>query len=280
MAAPAQAPPRGALGTYETFAPFYDAFTRDYPYDEWLGDLEGWARESGLAGRRLLDVACGTGNSFMPMLDRGYEVVACDLSPSMAARARAKAAGRAHVTVADMRHLPWRDRFDLITCVDDSMNYLLSTGDLVAALRSMAKALAPGGLAGFDTNSLAAYRTGFATELSLEADGTRFRWRGEGDGRMEPGGVAAAAIELLVPGAEPLPIGRHVQRHHPVATVRAACEEAGLELLGVRGAAPDGGLDARPDELGHQKIAFLTSRHQPRGEGVTTWSGTSANHRS
>lgn len=268
MATSTKAPAPGALGTYETFAPFYDSFTRHYPYDEWLGDLEGWARESGLRGRRLLDVACGTGNSFMPMLARGYEVVACDISPEMAARARIKAQGRAHVTVADMRALPWRGRFDLVTCVDDSMNYLLSTGDLVAALRGMALALAPEGLAVFDTNSLAVYRTGFASELSLEADGTRFRWCGEGDSAMAPGGLAAATIELLMPGSEPLPVGRHVQRHHPVATVLAACRAAGLEVLGVRGAAPEGGLDPVPDELGHQKIAFMTSR----GRNERGWS--------
>lgn len=260
MAPPSQAPPQGVLGTYETFAPFYDAFTSEYPYDEWLGDLEQWARESGVPGRRLLDVACGTGNSFLPMLARGYEVVGCDLSPSMLARARAKAAGRAQVVAADMRALPWRERFDLVTCIDDSMNYLLSTADLVAALHSICKALAPGGLAMFDTNSLAAYRTGFASELSLEADGNRFRWRGEGDVLHEPGELAAATIELLVPGAAPVPIGRHVQRHHPVAVVRAACAEAGLELLGVRGADPDGGLDPEPDEGRHMKIAFMTRR--------------------
>jgi SAM-dependent methyltransferase len=259
-----------ALGTYETFAPFYDAFTADYPYDEWLGDLEGWAREAGLAGRRLLDVACGTGNSFLPMLARGYEVVGCDLSPAMLARARAKAGGRARVVVADMRALPWRGRFHLATCIDDSLNYLLTTHDLVAALRGIGRALTPGGLAVFDTNSLGAYRTGFAGELSLEADGNRFRWRGEARSDHEPGALAAATIDLLVPGAEPVAIGRHVQRHHPVATVRAACAEAGLELLGVRGADPDGGLDPRPDELRHQKIAFLARRPaEPSAEPTT-----------
>jgi SAM-dependent methyltransferase len=256
----AQTPEQTALGTYETFAPFYDAFTAGYPYDEWLGDLEGWAREAGLGGRRLLDVACGTGNSFLPMLARGYEVVGCDLSPAMLARARAKAGGRARVAVADMRALPWRGRFDLATCIDDSLNYLLTTRDLVTALRSIGHSLMPGGLTVFDTNSLGAYRTGFADELTLEADGSSFRWRGEATEDHEPGALAAASIELLVPGAEPLEIGRHVQRHHPVATVRAACAEAGLELLGVRGARPEGGLDPEPDELRHQKIAFLARR--------------------
>jgi SAM-dependent methyltransferase len=261
VAPPTQAGNPDVLGTYESFAPFYDSFTAEYPYDEWLGDLEGWARECGLRGRRLLDVACGTGNSFLPMLARGYEVVGCDLSPGMLARARAKARGRAEVVAADMRALRWSERFDLVTCIDDSMNYLLSTADLVAALHGMRRALAPGGLAVFDTNSLATYRTGFSSEFSLEADGNRFRWRGEGSGSHQPGALAAATIELLPPGAaEPVIVGRHVQRHHPVAVVRAACAEAGLELLGVRGAHPDGGLDPDPDEERHLKIAFMTRR--------------------
>lgn len=259
--------PASALGTYEDFAPFYDAFTSDYPYDEWLADLEGWAREAGIPGRRLLDVACGTGNSFMPMLERGYHVTGCDLSPSMAVRARAKAGGRAAVEVADMRSVPWHARFDLVTCIDDSLNYMLSTEDLVAALRSIRRALAPGGVAVFDTNSLFAHRTTYKSDVVLDADGSRFRWRAEGGG-TGAGELAAARVELLVPGADPLPVGRHVQRHHPVGTVRAACAEAGLELLGVRGSLPDGGLDPEPDEERNQKIAFLTAV-QGRERGVT-----------
>jgi SAM-dependent methyltransferase len=266
MHAPAKAPPEGALGTYETFAPFYDAFTSDYPYDEWLGDLEAWARHSGLSGRRLLDVACGTGNSFLPLLARGYEVVGCDLSPSMVVRARAKAAGRARVEVADMRALPWRGRFDLVTCVDDSLNYLISDADLVASLRSMARALAPGGRVVFDTNSRITHQTSYSSDIRLDADRNRFSWRGEASGPDEVGEIGAATVELLVPGAEPVFAGRHVQRHYPIATVRAACAEACLELLGVRGSLPVG-LDPEPDEDRHQKIAFLAARPQTR-EGV------------
>ena len=260
MSSARNAPAAGALGTYESFAPFYDAFTADYPYGEWVGDLERWALSSGLRGRRALDVACGTGNSSLPLLERGYEVTGCDLSPAMLARARSKFGAQARLVAADMRALPFRGGFDLVTCIDDSVNYLLSEADLVAALRGIRRALAPGGRAVFDSNSLAAYRTGFSSEAELAAGGSRFRWRGEGDGRLEPGGLAAAAVELVVDGGGSVPLGRHVQRHHPIATVRAACAEAGLEVLGVRGAAPDGGLDPEPDEERHQKIAFMTAR--------------------
>src|SRR5918999_1163154 len=103
-----------ALSAYEGLAPFYDELTAAYDYESWLDGLEALALEHGLAGRRLLDVACGTGKSFLPMLRRGYEVTACDLSPAMVALAREKAPpGEADLLVADMRELPRLGEFDL-----------------------------------------------------------------------------------------------------------------------------------------------------------------------
>src|SRR3954447_12132766 len=95
--------PDQALEAYDGLAPHYDAFTAGYDYERWLDALEELAHEHGLVGRRLLDVACGTGKSFLPMHDRGYEVVACDLSPGMVSRAREKAPAGIDLFVADMR---------------------------------------------------------------------------------------------------------------------------------------------------------------------------------
>ena len=256
-----------AFATYEAFAPFYDRFTADHGHEDWMADVEALALDHGLRGRRLLDVACGTGNSFMPMLRRGYEVTACDLSPAMVARARRKLAGGGEVVVADMRSLPWRGRFDLATCVDDAINYLLSVADVVAALRSMRQALVPGGLLVFDVNSLATYRTGFAGELTLDCDGTSFRWVGEATELMPPGAMAAATIEVVEPHNEPIPIGRHVQRHYSIDEIRLACEEAGLESLEFRGLVPGGGLVPDPDEEIHTKIVCVAVRRGVRGRG-------------
>ncbi len=244
---------------YDAFAPFYDAFTADYNHDSWMGDVERWARESGLVGRRVLDVACGTGASFVPMLRRGYDVTACDISPAMVALAREKLGPRGDVVVADMRDLPWRERFDLVTCVDDSMNYMHSEADLVAALSSIRDALVPGGILVFDTNSLATYRSVFAGHFTVDAGPNRFVWHGEGSEFMPPGELAAVSISRVTrEGTQP--VGRHVQRHHPVDVLREACELAGLECQGFRGQVPGGGLTADPDEETNTKIVCMAAR--------------------
>ena len=244
---------------YDAFAPFYDAFTADYNHDSWMADVEAWAREAGLRGTQVLDVACGTGASFVPLVRRGYEVCACDISPAMVSRAREKLGRDGEVVVADMRDLPWRERFDLVTCVDDSMNYMLCEADLVAALSSMRDALVPGGMLVFDTNSLATYRSVFAGHFTVDAGPNRFLWEGEGSEFMPAGEIASVSIWRIGPDGN-VPVGRHVQRHHPIAELQDACELAGLDCLGFRGQVPGGALTADPDEESNTKIVCMAAR--------------------
>src|SRR4051794_16241113 len=119
---------------YELLAPFYDLYTENYGHDRWLASIEAIALEHGLRGSRLLDVGCGTGKSFLPMLARGYEVTAFDISPAMVSRARDAATGtRAEVLVADARELPELGRFDIAIALDDALNYMLGDDELRAA---------------------------------------------------------------------------------------------------------------------------------------------------
>ena len=122
-----------ATRAYAVLAPAYDLLTAEYAYGPWLTAIERVARENGLAGHRLLDVGCGTGKSFLPLLERGFQVTACDISPDMVELAQRKAGRRVDVHVADMRRLPVFGEFDLITCIDDAINHLLSAGEVADA---------------------------------------------------------------------------------------------------------------------------------------------------
>src|ERR1044072_1556324 len=105
MGAVVQPESQGAEEAYEAVAPVYDDFTAHHDYELWLGNLLPKLRYHGLRGRRLLDVGCGTGKSFLPMLERGWEGTACDISPSMLGVARAKVGTAVQLSVADMHEL-------------------------------------------------------------------------------------------------------------------------------------------------------------------------------
>lgn len=222
---------------------------------------------SGLAGRRLLDLACGTGSSFLPFLRRGFSVTGCDASESMLALAAAKAPG-AELVQCDIRSLPDLGSFDLVTCFDDSLNYLLDEADLTAAFAGMESALAPGGVVVFDLNSLLAYRTTFAGPSVSEWDETVFAWRGSCSPDSLPGCEAEAVLDVFAPYDGDL-YSRvttiHRQRHFPRSSVLASLDEAGLECMSVHGVLPDCSLVEPADEAVHPKVVY-TATHRRGGD--------------
>ena len=248
--------------TYKRLAPFYDELTREHDYDGWTRHLEARALEFGVSGRRLFDAACGTGKSFMPFLERGYSVTGCDISAEMVALARAKAPA-ADLFVRDIRDLDPLGSFDLITCLDDSLNYLIDDADLEAALASLAGNLAHDGVLVFDLNTLSTYRTTFGRDMTLDGPDVFLAWRGQCDEDEEPGCVAELIIEAFSETPEGLftrVTTRHIQRHHRREEVESALACAGLRAVGVFGLLPDGSLDTLADDHLHHKLVYYAQR--------------------
>lgn len=262
---------QSAEEAYGCLAPFYDELTREHDYDAWTAHLEHAALRAGLRGRALLDAACGTGKSFIPLLRRGYEVTAFDLSPGMVERAREKAP-EADVFVEDLRTLGAVGSFNLITCLDDSLNYLTGAGELDRALAALAANLAPGGVLVFDLNTLRTYRTTFARDATQDGGGLFLAWRGGCREDAEPGCAATLTVEAFRSKGDGLyerVTSEHRQRHHPRAAVERALARAGLCPTGVFGQLPDGSLDAAAGEETHHKLVYLAG-HRPVKGGENT----------
>jgi len=252
---------RWAEIAYEAIAPVYDDFTAHHDYQLWLGELLEIAAAHGLRGRRLLDVGCGTGKSFIPMLERGWTVTACDVSPAMVDLAREKVGDAAELAVADMRQLPRFGEFDLVWCLDDAVNYLLDTDELTRALAGMRANLGPGGLLIFDVNLIQTYRNFFSEEVVVERDGRRLIWRGRGSPDLAPGSLVEASFEVesLEDGRTAIAPELHRQRHFLDGEIRDALRAADLELLDSYGHGEDG-IPAQPlDEESHTKAIYIAS---------------------
>ncbi len=248
------------LDAYEAFAPVYNEFNHLNDYEMWVGRaLLPELEKHGLRKGRVLDVGCGTGRAFAPLLSRGWKVRGCDLSPSMLERAKAEAGDEVELSVADMRELPVFGEFELVIALNDPVNYLMGEDDLERAFAGMRANLAAGGLVIFDCNSWSTYMSTYKTEIrEVEFEGRHWVWRGAGEVGGDP-----TMFESRIEGdgiEEPI---SHRERFRSEPEVRAAMSAAGLECLAVLGMEEVGGevvLSAPPDDERHYKIVYIGSK--------------------
>jgi SAM-dependent methyltransferase len=252
-----------AASAYDAFADHYDHFTAHHRYDLWCATIEQLALAAGLQGKRLLDAGCGTGKSFLPFLERGYDVTACDASWEMLAQARAKAGGRARLLHRDIRALDALGQFDLVCCLDDVINYLHTGVELHAAFAGLRRNLAPDGVLVFDANTLLAYRTFFASTSVVPAADRVVVWRGGATADFSPGDVAEATVEALERGPDDAWTStshQHLQRHHPEDLIRSTLTAVGFGAVHVEGMRTDGALFPELCETEHTKALYVATR--------------------
>src|SRR3954454_264344 len=121
-------------GGYEELAPFYDAFTSGSDYENWTARILALLASYGWNGSSVLDVACGTGNSFLPLRRHGFAVTGCDRSPAMLAEAARKAPD-VPLIEADMRDLP-RGRSRMSASISGTSGALRAASASIAGERS------------------------------------------------------------------------------------------------------------------------------------------------
>jgi demethylmenaquinone methyltransferase / 2-methoxy-6-polyprenyl-1,4-benzoquinol methylase len=169
-------------GLFARIAERYDFITVVLSYGQdrrWKERLVGFAPAPG--GRRVLDLATGTGDIAFALAGRGARVVGLDITPRMIELARAKSTGAHRVQpgetrflVGDMSALPFANQvFDVVTT-----GYgLRNVPDLALAIAEIHRVLKPGGqMLSLDFNrpSNALVRAAYLTYLT--AVGAALGW--------------------------------------------------------------------------------------------------------
>jgi len=138
---------------FEKIAPYYNALMHDIDYEDWNKYLLRVLTHYNFVPQMILDIACGTGNSTAPFW-REFQgnVFGADFSYAMLKQARSQYPFLPLVN-ADIRALPFYQKFDLITCIFDSLNYMLIEEDLLKTFSSVRETIKKGGLFIFDMNT-------------------------------------------------------------------------------------------------------------------------------
>ncbi|MDT3705160.1 MAG: class I SAM-dependent methyltransferase [Thermincola sp.] len=145
------------MSQYDKLAEIYDYLVSGIDYEDWADYIEEILRKFSSHTEYVADLACGTGNTTLPLAQRGYQVYGIDLSPAMLAKAaeKAKASGlKPCFLKQDMRELSLPRTMDLVTCYHDGLNYIIEPDDLRMVFKKVYQSLRPGGLFIFDLNAV------------------------------------------------------------------------------------------------------------------------------
>ena len=163
---------REAGDAFSPIANHYDAIMEHVDYARWRIIVQGLA---GMLPRPLmhLDAGCGTGVLMELLAEPGWQSVGIDLSAAMLRVAKYRRA-LPFLARADICDLPFKERFHLVTCLFDSLNFLLHEDQVHRAMASFQNALLPGGLLYFDVVTRRMITDHFNDETWVENHG-RFR---------------------------------------------------------------------------------------------------------
>ncbi|HWD50754.1 MAG TPA: class I SAM-dependent methyltransferase [Acidimicrobiales bacterium] len=205
---------------YDRLAPVWASSTDEGPFNGWL---ERPALRSlvprPLAGKVVLDAACGSGAQCEWLLGEGADVIGVDLSPAMVEETKRRCPESGRFLVADLAEpLPVEPgTLDGVTC-SLALHYLR---DWAVPLRSFRQALRPGGwvVLSLDhpfASPLPSQRGGyFETELVSdtwqkgEVEVTQYFWRRPLASVVEAFSHAGFVVDLL---NEPQPSARALER--------------------------------------------------------------------
>lgn len=145
------------MDCYSDFASIYDILIEeDVDYKKWSNKILEICKELNVENKDYLDLACGTGNITIELYKNFGSTHAIDLSQEMLTIAREKLSKQCFkpkLSCQDLRSLKLNKKFDLITCVLDGTNYLLSSDDLLKYFNGVKEHLKDNGVFIFDINS-------------------------------------------------------------------------------------------------------------------------------
>ncbi|MCG8608746.1 class I SAM-dependent methyltransferase [bacterium] len=149
---------------YSQLAHIYDYAMRHVNYGRWAAYLCKLFSKADFPVRKVLDIACGTGNLLVRFADSGFRLAGVDSSESMIRIAKKKVYKENLIMplwCGSMQDFQVSTKFDALVCIYDSINYCMDSSAYQATIRHAAQALRCGGLFIFDICTQKNSRTNF-----------------------------------------------------------------------------------------------------------------------
>jgi ubiquinone/menaquinone biosynthesis C-methylase UbiE len=224
------------LSIYQGLASIYDQLMEGVDYQGWAEYIKTLTEKYGKEMGSALDIACGTGNTSIALAELGWWVTGIDLSLPMLQQARKKAAEKELDIIflqQDIRELDLTREFDLVTCYQDGLNYLLTQEDLVQTFQRIRNNMSQEGLFIFDLNRVEKYSRTAQGEVSfIDTDDFSLVYE---TSYLKPEEIWEINVTGFVRGEQHYEKFKevHRERHHHLTDVKDALRNTGFKVLDV-----------------------------------------------
>jgi SAM-dependent methyltransferase len=159
---------------YSHFSTYYDGYMEHVDYKRWVKFmLNSYHKLRKKDPKKILELACGTGNVSNLLVKKGLKVEASDFSTGMLKIASQKPF-KPELSCRDMTDKLPTSSYDLILLIFDSINYLLRKRDLSGLFKNVSKALVDKGVFIFDITTVKNSMLYFDGFVNLEDNGNDF----------------------------------------------------------------------------------------------------------
>ena len=215
---------------FSTIAPYYDKLMSFVNYPAWIEHIEKIIVLNNIKDRLIFDLACGTGVCLDLWLARGYEVIGLDKSLDMLQVTKKKLADKNRVLLinGDVRNFKLARQMPVITCLYDSLNYLLTEAELLRCYRRVYDALSDDGIFVFDMNTIHSLRDEWGNNTFQRRDEGLFSiWSNSFDPNSD---ISSLGITLHVRrnGEELILREHHQERGYPLSRIESLLNDAGF----------------------------------------------------
>lgn len=221
--------------SYDALAKWFEILNDDCDYPSWSQYLLDGMKKLG-AGRRGLELGCGSGAFCRAFSAAGYEMTGGDVSEPMLTEA-ARLARENGLAISYLKMDAARPRslepYDFILSPNDCYNYL-PPDKLPSAFRGAAKCLRRSGIFWFDLSSPYKFRTKIANNVMADDrdEITYISFNKLSDDHVE---TDVTLFVKRADGAFDRFDERHIQFIHEEENVLGALKAAGFEVLSVEG---------------------------------------------
>lgn len=210
---------------FDTLAKHYDSMMSHIDYERWLVVSTMIAELCPNEDFEHLDAGCGTGALVQKLREHRWRSYGGDLSNAMVATGR-KRDGELPLFQCDITSLPFGRRFHFLTCVFDTLNFLVDEKKFEKAFHSMREVMTDDGVVYFDVITEQMVMEHYADRDWVDTLGrSKARWHGVYNAKKR-------VIEntIWIDGGAPSVVRERV---YDVDEIRSAAEAAGLTVLGV-----------------------------------------------